>query len=113
MITKDVINEVAASLQVTPMNHNILVLVPSVKETTDSGIIKGDQVIEEERKKQDVFLHVIAVADDVESVVPGDRIFVQGNVYNFSDEMLPDELRVDIDGYTIGTTLDMYVKMKM
>jgi hypothetical protein len=113
MIAKEVLGEVQDNLTVKPINHSILVLVPLVSEITETGIIKGESIMREEENLQEAFLTVVAVADDVEVVQPGDRVYIQGTVNTFSGEALPRELDIAPDGYTIGHTLDMYIKMKV
>ena len=113
MITQDEVKETVDSLQVKPMHRSILVLVPLVSETTESGIIKGDTITEEEAAAKKQFLEVIAVADDVETIAVGDKVFIQGTVTTFSPDAMPEELDVAPANYTIGSTLDMYVRMKI
>jgi len=114
-LTNEEIFETISDLNVVPMHHNILVLVPTVEDTTDSGIIKGDAALQDEQESlmKDAFLHVIAVADDVTTIKVGDKVFCQGTITTFKQEILPEELNVAPEGYTIGTVLDMYVKMKV
>lgn len=59
-----------------PFNQNILVYAPVVSETTKSGIVKSDKMIAEEKNKQDWFLEVAAVADDVTDIQVGDKVFI-------------------------------------
>jgi len=113
MITQDEIQETVATLKVKPMHRSILLLVPLISETTESGIIKGDTITEEEAAARKQFLEVIAVADDCETIKAGDKVFVQGTITTFAPEAMPEELDVAPEGYTIGSTLDMYVRMKI
>jgi co-chaperonin GroES (HSP10) len=113
MLTKEEIAETKQMLQVKPMHHSILVLVPTVSDTTDSGIIKGDTLTEEDAAAKQQFLEVIAVAEDVETIVVGDKVFIQGTITTFSPDILPPELDVAPEGYTVGSALDMYVRMKI
>lgn len=62
----------------TPLNKNILVYAPVVKEMTESGIIKSEKQIKEEEKKLDKFLEVATVANDVDTVKVGDKILIGG-----------------------------------
>jgi co-chaperonin GroES (HSP10) len=59
-----------------PFNQNLLIYAPKIKETTDAGIIKSDSMIKEEKDKQDWFLEVAAVADDITDIKVGDKIFI-------------------------------------
>lgn len=113
MITKVEIDETIDLLKVRPVHHNILVLVPTVENHTEGGIIKGDVVIKDEQEllMKEAFLHVIAVAADVTTIKVRDRVYCQGTITTFSPETVPEELDVAPAGYTIGNVLDMYVKM--
>jgi len=115
MLTKDEIDETIENLTVTPMHHSLLVLVPIVSESTDSGIIKGDSIMQDEQNAlgKDAFLHVIAVASDVTTIDVGDKVYCQGTIITFAPEVLPAELDIAPTGYTIGSVIDMYVKMKI
>jgi len=113
MITKAEFDETIDMLKVRPAHHNILVLVPTVSEETESGIIKGEASMQDEidNLTKEAFLHVIAIADDVDTIKVGDRVYCQGTITTFSPEATPVELDVAPEGYTVGTVLDMYVKM--
>ena len=113
MITKEEIQETLDVLKVKPLHHNILVLVPIVEDTTESGIIKGDAIMEDEAEQlmKEAFLYVIAVAPDVTTIKVHDKVYCQGTITTFAPTTTPDELNVAPEGYTIGTVLDMYVKM--
>ncbi len=52
-----------------PVHQYILVEVPTVKEETDSGIIKGDAVIAEELAKaqKNNFVKIVAISEDCKS----------------------------------------------
>ena len=113
MIAQVELDEVIENLEVTPLNKGILLLVPSVSETTDSGIIKGEQVMQDEENSQELFLTVVKVADDVTSIKAGDKVYSQGQVLTFVPEILPKELDVAPEGYTIGLTFETFIKMKM
>lgn len=114
-LTKYELEETITDLTVVPVHHNILVLVPIVEDETDSGIIKGEVLLQDEAEElmKDAFLHVIAVAEDVTTLAVGDRVFCQGTIITFKPDVLPEELNVAPEGYTIGTVLDMYVKLKI
>lgn len=59
-----------------PYNRNILVEAPVISKITEAGILKPDSIIKEEKEKRDLFLKVVAVADDVPDIHPGDKIMV-------------------------------------
>ena len=111
MITQLELDEVIDNLQVRPVHHGIMVLIPVVSETTDSGIIKGDTLMAEDESNKDSFHTVIAVAEDVTTIKVGDKVFIQGTVTTFGEETMPPELDIAPAGYTIGFALDMYIKM--
>ena len=114
MITKAELQEVQDNLMAKPMNHSILILIPTIEEVTDTGIIKGDALMKEEEEKQDAFLTVVAVADEMElDIQPGDRVYIQGTVNSFPEDQIPAELDVAPSGYAIGHTMEMYVKMRI
>lgn len=48
-----------------PLNGMLLLELPKVEETTTSGVIKSPEMIQEEQKKIDNFLTVVALADNV------------------------------------------------
>ena len=59
-----------------PMGEYILVKAPEVSEKTKAGIYKSEAMVKEEEKKQDKFLEVIAVSDDVFTVKVGDMLLI-------------------------------------
>ena len=107
------LEEVVANLQIKPLYHSLLVLVPQASETTESGIIKGEELRKEEEDKLETFLTVVAVSKEIEDIQVGDRVFIQGNITTFNEDMIPPELDIAPEGYTIGLTLEPYVKMKI
>lgn len=113
MITKAEFEETRELLKVRPAHHNILVLIPVIEDTTDSGIIKGDALVGDETNHltKEAFLPVIAIADDVTTIKVGDRVYCQGTITTFAPNIMPVELDVAPEGYTIGSVPDMYVKM--
>lgn len=70
--------------QLYATNDNIIVYVPKVKETTESGIVKGDAVVREEAKKlnQNNSLEVYDVGPlcQDQNVDPGDTVYIDGKV---------------------------------
>ena len=111
MITLEEIRETKDNLIVHPFNGHLLVLLPSISDVTDSGIIKGESNMEEDKAKMDAFMTVIAVAPDIEEIKVYDRVYSQGTVVVFDPDLLPEELDVAPDGYTIGLLPVPYVKM--
>jgi hypothetical protein len=61
------------------LGRAIIVLKPELKQETESGIFKGDEILKEEKKFLDQqFLEVLEVGDDVKKIKPGDRILCSG-----------------------------------
>jgi DNA polymerase II small subunit/DNA polymerase delta subunit B len=59
----------------------VIVLKPEVKEETESGIYKGENIIKEEKKlKESEYLEVIGVGDEITKVKLGDMILVNGTI---------------------------------
>lgn len=114
MISTIELQEIIDNITVRPVNNSILVLIPKISDTTDSGIIKGEELIKEEEESLETFFTVIAKAPEVTDVEVGDRVFIQGNITTFNTETSPKEFD-DIcpDGYIIGHTMAMYVRMKI
>lgn len=111
MITVEELQETMDNLDVKPMHGNLLVVLPAISDTTDSGIIKGESNIEDEKGKMEAFVAVVAVASDVEHIKPLDRVYSQGTITVFDKETIPDELDIAPFGYTIGLLPAPYVKM--
>lgn len=59
-----------------PLNSNLLVFAPEISEVTASGIVKSESMIKEEKKKQDWFLEVAAVSDEVIDIKVGDKVLM-------------------------------------
>ncbi|MCK9429249.1 MAG: hypothetical protein M0R17_04545 [Candidatus Omnitrophica bacterium] len=59
-----------------PFNQNILVYAPVISETTKSGIVKSDKMIAEEKNKQDWFLEVAEVSDEITDIKVGDKVYI-------------------------------------
>jgi len=60
-----------------PAKELVVVPVPEISETTESGIIKTEAMIEKERRKQDLSFTIIAIGDDVEDYSVGDVVFLR------------------------------------
>jgi co-chaperonin GroES (HSP10) len=79
------------------LNNDVLVNLPTVSKTTESGVIKSDSMLAEEMKKLDKFLTVVNVGIDVKSINPGDKIMIgsgkhpqieiDGNMYLIVNEL--------------------------
>ena len=63
-----------------PAKGYVIVEVKKISETTESGIIKAPSQIEEEKKKLDSFLTVLASNPSSEYQI-GDKILIQANKY--------------------------------
>lgn len=111
MISIEEVKETRNNLIVHPYNGHLLVLLPAISDTTDSGIIKGESNMEDDKTKMDAFMTVIGVAKDIEEIKVYDRVYSQGTVVVFDPDLLPEELDVAPDGYTIGLLPVPYVKM--
>jgi len=69
------------------VGDNILIVLPEVKEKTESGIIKTDEMIAEEAKDNHI-VTVASVGSDVTKVKVGDRIMVRNThipIYEYED----------------------------
>lgn len=112
MITKDELNEVIHNLgDIGVMDNHVLVLVPVPSETTDSGIIKGDTVLESEQSELEAFMTVILVGGNVDTIQPFDRVFTQGQVVAFTENSNVPELDIAPEGYAVGLVATPYIKM--
>jgi co-chaperonin GroES (HSP10) len=59
----------------------VIVLKPEIKQETESGIFKGEEILKEERKlKENTYLEVLAVGSDVVHVKVGDFILASGTL---------------------------------
>ena len=63
-------------LNFKPFNMDVIVQVPDIKETTEFGVIKSESQIEEERRKMDKYLTVLAVSDKCVQTKVGDQILI-------------------------------------
>ena len=61
-----------------PLGNHIVVEMPNVEKETDSGILKSDSMIKEEKDKKDGHAKVVAVSQDVKSVKVGDTVIPKG-----------------------------------
>jgi hypothetical protein len=62
-------------------NDNVIVLIPIIKEETESGLFKGDSVVKEEVKTvTKLTLEVISVGPNTQCISVGDQILVERNV---------------------------------
>lgn len=60
------------------VGDNILITLPEVKEKTESGIIKSDEMIEEEMGSVDSHItKVVSIGDNVKMVKVGDSIMIR------------------------------------
>lgn len=112
MITKVELKEVVKDLKdIKVMLNHILVLVPTPSETTDSGIIKGDKVVQDETDKLESFMHVLKVHKDSEEIEVFDKVFTQGQVLAFTEKSGVKELEIAPEGYAVGLVPTPYVKL--
>lgn len=111
MITQYELNDAVQALGTTKvLQGQVLLLVPDEPDE----VIDGDtaEVIEKEEKKMMTFFSVIKVADDVNYIFAGDRVYPQGQVTALNEEILPDELKdVAPDGYMLGMVHATYIKL--
>lgn len=63
-------------LNFKPLNKYIAVESPIISDTTDSGIIKSEEMKKNEEAEMDLFLTVIEISDNVTTVSVGDKICV-------------------------------------
>ena len=61
-----------------PLGNHIVVEMPDVAEETDSGIIKSESMLKEERDKRDGHAKVVAVSQEVKNVKVGDTVIPKG-----------------------------------
>ena len=61
-----------------PLGQHIVVEMPEVAVETDSGIIKSESMLKEERDKRDGHARVVAVSQDVKTVKVGDIVIPKG-----------------------------------
>lgn len=112
MITKAEVTEVISNLgDIGVTDNHLLVLVPVPSDTTDSGIIKGDEALAEEQSELEAFMTVVLVGANVEIVQAYDRVFTQGQVVAFTENSNVPELDIAPEGYAIGLVATPYVKL--
>jgi co-chaperonin GroES (HSP10) len=59
------------------VGDNILITLPEVKEKTEAGIIKSDEMLAEEASKVDSHITtVISIGENVQNVKVGDKIMI-------------------------------------
>ena len=61
-----------------PLGNHIVVEMPDVATETDSGIIKSESMLKEERDKKDGHAKVVAVSQEVKNVKVGDTVIPKG-----------------------------------
>ena len=61
-----------------PLGNHIVVEMPDVAKETESGIIKSESMLKEERDKRDGHAKVVAVSREVENVKVGDIVIPKG-----------------------------------
>ena len=62
-----------------PLGQHIVVEMPEVAKETDSGIIKSESMLKEERDKRDGHAKVVvAVSQEVKNVKVGDTVIPKG-----------------------------------
>lgn len=68
------------SLNFVPYGDMVMFRVPVIKEVTDTGIIKSESMLREEKDslKDSQFLEVVGIGSDVKYVVIGDNILLNG-----------------------------------
>lgn len=71
------------------LGDNILVKLPEVKETTEAGIIKSADMLEQEAAKNDeMILEVVGVGPSIHTLRPGDKILIRNThipIYTIDD----------------------------
>lgn len=72
-------------------NDTILVLVPRIKEETESGLFKGEATVKAEAKelKDDMYVASVGALVQDKSIAVGDKILVNGQV-----TILPEHVAV-------------------
>ncbi len=60
------------------VGHNIVVKAPKISEKTESGIIKPESIIKEEKSKLNDFLEVLSVGNEVKEISVGDEVLLNG-----------------------------------
>jgi len=112
MITKVEIDDLIAGLEkIETMENYILVAVPVPSETTDSGIIKGDEALQDEVDKLEAFMTVLKVGHGIDYIAPHDKVFTQGQVTAFTDKSGVEEMDIAPEGYAVGLVATPYVKL--
>ena len=61
-----------------PLGSHIVVEMPQVAKETESGIIKSESMLKEERDKRDGHAKVVAVSQEVKNVKVGDIVIPKG-----------------------------------
>ena len=67
-----------AMINYEPLGNHIVVEMPNVAKETDSGIIKSESMLKEERDKRDGHAKVVAVSQEVKNVKVGDIVIPKG-----------------------------------
>lgn len=65
-----------------PTGDGVLIVLPKVDEKTKSGVIKGNNIIAEEKEKiaNEMFVLVAAVGPNCKNVFVGDKVNIRTNV---------------------------------
>jgi co-chaperonin GroES (HSP10) len=65
-----------------PTTDGVLVILPKVEEKTKSGVIKGNNVLAEEKEKvaNEMFILVAAIGPLCKNVKVGDKVNIRSNV---------------------------------
>jgi hypothetical protein len=101
---KTELEKLAKELNYYPLNHGIIVLVPQVSETTETGIIKSESMLKsEELNPNNAFLEVIAI-DETSELIKASKITIGCKVLTRNMTILPITA---IPGYKICQT-DVY-----
>lgn len=83
-----------------PLGATVLVRPPKIKDTTESGIIKSEAMLAEEKNKWDGSVEVIAVGPHCQYVKPGIKVLIQHNAI-IHPVMVGNEELMQVEEYTI------------
>lgn len=69
------------------VGDNILIKLPEVSEKTEGGIIKSEEMLQEEEKEHNI-VEVVDVGEDVSKVKVGDKVMLNSPrvyIHNYKD----------------------------
>lgn len=83
-----------------PMGSYITLDLPAISETTKGGVIKSQEMLEEEKRKFTGAIKVVHVGPNVKQIVPGNKVLLANNAPMAQIEVLGRKLW-QVDSYAV------------